>query len=77
MVKAYVFINSEADTSQEVASRFKEIEGVINAYVVFGNYDIVVEIMAETAKELRDLITASIRKVGHIVSTTTMVAVGD
>ncbi len=75
MVKAYVFINAKADTSQAVAEQFKSIEGVSNAYVVFGNYDIVVEIHAETAKKLRELITESIRKVDDIVSTTTMVAV--
>ena len=74
MKLAFVMLNSVPDQSEWVLERIGEIEGVKEAYRLFGVYDIVAVVKAETNEELKGIIL-HIRTVKHIVSTLTLTAV--
>jgi len=75
MPKAYVLINTESGSEDAVAKVLKKIEGVDEAYVAYGVYDIIAKIQAESMDELKALITHRIRRVDKVRSTLTMLIV--
>jgi len=72
---AFVLINSEIGAEDEVLNALKKVEGVEEAYVVYGVYDIVAKIRAETMDKLREIVTWKIRRLNRVRSTLTMVVV--
>ena len=71
---AFMMLNSVPDQSEWVLERIGEIEGVEEAYRLFGVYDIVAVVKAETTEELKGIILR-IRKVKHVVATLTLMVV--
>ena len=74
MTLAFVMINSVPDQSECVLERIGEIEGVKEAYRLYGVYDIVAVVKAKTTEELKKIIFR-IRKVKHVWSTLTLFAI--
>jgi len=74
MTLAFVMINSVPDQSEWVHERIGEIEGVEEAYRLYGVYDIVAVVKAETTEELKGIIFR-IRKVKHVSKTLTLFAI--
>jgi len=75
MPKAYVLINCDLGAEEFVISQLKEINLVREAHGVFGAYDIVGVVEADTVESLRDIITWKIRKIEKIRSTLTLMEV--
>ena len=50
-----------------------EIPRVIQAYQVYGAYDIIVRVAAGTVEELQQAVKSDIRRLDNIVSTVTLV----
>ena len=48
MPKAFVLINVESGTEEEVVGDLKKIDGVEEAYYSYGVYDIIAKIKAES-----------------------------
>ena len=74
MTLAFVMLNSAPDQSEWVLERIGEIEGVEEAYRLFGVYDIVAVVKAETNEELKGIIL-HIRTVKHVLSTLSLMVV--
>ena len=74
MISAFVMANSVPDQSEWVLHRVGEIEGVEEAYRIWGVYDIIAVVKAETIEELKGIIL-HIRKVKHVLSTLTLMIV--
>ena len=72
METAYVLVKSEMAHEMEVMSDILKIDAVKEARGTFGLYDIFVKVEAKTHKEVEDAITKEIRKVNHVLSTTTL-----
>jgi DNA-binding Lrp family transcriptional regulator len=53
----------------------KEIPEVKETYVVYGVYDIVARIEAETRQEFKEIVSIKIRRLDKIRSTLTMIVV--
>jgi len=75
MPLAFVLINSEIGAEDEVLKALKQVEGVEEAYIVYGVYDIVAKVRAETMDKLREIVTWKIRRLNRVRSTLTMVVV--
>ena len=71
MTTAFVLINIE--TGSKVLSDLKKIDGVQEAFAVYGVYDIVARINADSMVKLKELITWRIRRLENIKSTLTMI----
>lgn len=72
METAYVLVKSEMAHEMEVMSDILKIDAVKEAKGTFGVYDIFVKVEANTHREVEDAITKQIRKVKHVLSTTTL-----
>lgn len=75
MPEAIVLINTDIGSEEEVLNLLSSVEGVSEAYVVYGVYDLVIKVSAPTTEELRDIISSKIRKIPKVRSTLTMIVV--
>lgn len=75
MSKAFVLINCELGSEEQVVSDLKTIDCVKNVYGVFGAYDILTNLECERLEELRQMIILKIRKIDNIRSTTTLIGI--
>ncbi|MEM2006417.1 MAG: Lrp/AsnC ligand binding domain-containing protein [Sulfolobales archaeon] len=72
---AIVLLNTDIGSEDEVLEQLSRIDGVIEASVVYGVYDVVVKVRAKTIEELKEIITNRIRKLSKVKSTLTMIVV--
>ncbi|MGD8506630.1 MAG: Lrp/AsnC ligand binding domain-containing protein [Candidatus Bathyarchaeota archaeon] len=75
MPSAFVLINAEIGSEEEVLNELNKVEGVKEAYVVYGVYDIVAKISADTMDKLKDIVTWNVRRLNKVRSTLTMIVV--
>ena len=71
MSLAYVLINTEPSQIEMVLDKIKEINGVEEAYMVYGIYDICVKVRTEIPKELKGIVQ-KIRIQDNVQSTLTL-----
>ena len=72
---AYVLINTEIGSESEVLDAIKKIKNVIEAHAVYGVYDIVAKIEAETMDKLKETVTWNVRRLNKVRSTLTMITI--
>ena len=75
MNMAFVLINAELGAEEELVKELETIEGVKDVYRVYGVYDIVVRIEAESMEKVKEAITWKIRRLDRVRSTLTMIVV--
>ena len=71
---AYVLINTEIGSIPEVLEAVRKIENVTEAHSVYGVYDIVAKIEADSMGDLKDIVTWKIRRLNNVRSTLTMIS---
>jgi DNA-binding Lrp family transcriptional regulator len=72
---AYVLINSEIGSEEAVLLELRKIKNVVESYVVYGVYDIIAKVEAETMEKLKECITWNIRRLEKVRSTLTMIVI--
>ena len=75
MATAYVLINCELGSEEEIIKQLKELEGVTEVHGTFGAYDILSKIESSSVEALRETITWKIRKIDKIRSTLTLMGI--
>jgi DNA-binding Lrp family transcriptional regulator len=75
MATAYVLINCELGSEEEIIKQLKELESVTEVHGTFGAYDILSKIESSTVESLRETITWKIRKIYKIRSTLTLMGI--
>ena len=75
MPTAFVFINTEPVSMPEVRKEIKAVDGVKEAEMVYGVYDIVAEVETETMDQLKHIIAYRIRALPKVHSTQTLLVV--
>jgi len=76
MPTAFVLINTEIGSSiADVLKDLKKVEGVDEAFAVYGVYDIIARVRAESMDKLKETLTWRIRRVDNVRTTLTMIAV--
>ena len=73
MPKAFVLINVESGSEEEVLGEIKKIEGVEEAYYSYGVYDIITKVKADSMEKLRDTVTRKVRTISRVRSTLTLI----
>jgi DNA-binding Lrp family transcriptional regulator len=71
MVEAYVLIQTEQGRMAEVVQLVSEIEGVNEADIVTGPYDVIARVAADDIDTLGKLIVSQVQTVGGVVRTLT------
>jgi len=76
MPTAFVLINTEIGSSiAGILKDLKKVEGVDEAFAVYGVYDIIARVRAESMDKLKEILTWRIRRVDKVRTTLTMIAV--
>jgi len=73
MPTAFVLVNTEIGSENEVLTALKKVDGVQEAHSVYGVYDIVAKIQAESIDKLKEIVTWHIRRLDKVRSTLTMI----
>ena len=76
MVTAYVLINCDLGSEEDVIDALKNIEDVKEINGTFGAYDIIAKVDNSELDTLRETITWKIRKIDRIRSTLTLMGIG-
>ena len=69
-----MLLNVELDSKREVLDSLKEIPEVKESCQLYGVYDLIIRVEAETMQELKDLINR-IRGIGKIRSTLSLICI--
>ncbi|MCQ4336556.1 MAG: Lrp/AsnC ligand binding domain-containing protein [Sulfolobales archaeon] len=72
-VKAYVLLVTVVGKEQDVAQALKTIKGVIEANPVYGEYDVVAEIVTDNLEQTNKVIS-EIRRNPNILRTVTLIS---
>ncbi|UCC58823.1 MAG: Lrp/AsnC ligand binding domain-containing protein [Candidatus Bathyarchaeum sp.] len=75
MPMAFVLINTEIGSENEVLEDLKKIEAVKEAYMVYGVYDVVAKVSANTMDKLKEIVTWHVRRLDKVRSTLTMIVI--
>ena len=75
MPVAFVLINAEIGSEDEVVAELRKIGNVKESYVVYGVYDIVAKVEADSMDKLKEVVTWKIRRLDKVRSTLTMIVV--
>ena len=73
MPRAFVLINVESGSEEEVLDKLSEVAGVEEAYYSYGVYDIIAKVRADSMEGLKDLVSRNIRGVSKVNSTLTLI----
>ena len=76
MPTAFVLINTEPASMPGVLKKVKAVEGVEEAEMVYGVYDIVAKVKTDTIDNLKHIITYNIRRLDNVSATQTMLVIG-
>lgn len=75
MAKAYVLINTDMGTEEDVLKDLKGIPYVTEAYMIYGVYDIIAKLEADSLEKVKDAVSSRIRRMDHVRSTLSMIVV--
>jgi len=74
MVTSFVLINVERTKINEVAAQLVNIKGISEVYSVSGKYDLIAIVRVSSNDDLAALVTDSLRNLGSILKTETLLA---
>ena len=72
-VLAYVLFKVASGTEREVAQKMVEFEEVMQADVVFGEYDVIARVTTDDLGKLQDFVSDKIRTIPNVLVTSTMI----
>ncbi|MGA3406724.1 MAG: Lrp/AsnC ligand binding domain-containing protein [Candidatus Bathyarchaeia archaeon] len=75
MTLAFLLINADLSSEDEVLGELRKIPNVKESYVVYGVFDIVARVEAESMDKLKEIVTWKIRRLEKVRSTLTMIVV--
>ena len=75
MTMAFVLINTETGCEQEVLDELRKVDAVKDSYMVYGVYDIVATVGADTMDKLKEIVTWNVRRLDKVRSTLTMIVI--
>ena len=75
MAQAFVLINCELGSEEEIILELKTFSDVKEVQGTFGAYDIIAKISSESVEKIRETISWKIRKIKKIRSTLTLTKV--
>ncbi len=72
-ILAYVLFKVASGTEREVAQKLIDFEEVLQADIVFGEYDVIARVSTEGIEKLQDFVSEKIRVVQNVLVTSTMI----
>ena len=73
MPTAYILLNTEIGAGTEVVQELKKVEGVESAFNLWGVYDVIASVKADSMDILTDIINRKIERIDKVHSKLTMI----
>ena len=75
MPTAYVLINCDLGSEDDIIKELKKLPEVVEVSGVFGVYDIIVRIRSDSMDKFREVVTWNVRRIDKVRSTLTMMVI--
>ena len=75
MARAIVLFRVESGSEYHVLEDVKKVDGVEEAYIAFGVYDIAAKVYALSLDALKEIITDKLRQINRVRSTVTLMLI--
>jgi len=66
METAFILIHTQPGSEEKVAKDLRKIRGIKEAYVVFGEYDVIAKVQAWTREGINNLVASYIQKINGV-----------
>ena len=73
MVSAFVMIDAATGASDDVCRDVRDVEGVVEAHVVAGDFDVAVELEGDDPHAILSTVTAAVRPLEGVGTTRTYI----
>lgn len=73
MIRTFTLIDTATGTADEVCRNVRGIDGVVEAYVVTGDFDVIAELEGEDPQSVLATVTSSVRSLEGVGTTRTYV----
>ena len=72
-VLAYILFKVNSGTEREVCQKLVEFDEIIQADIIFGEYDVLAKIETEDLGNLEEFVSEKVRNVPNVLVTSTMI----
>jgi DNA-binding Lrp family transcriptional regulator len=76
-MKAFVLLNTELGMETKITEALKGVEEITNIYSLYGIYDIIIEMEADTMDRIKEVVFNKIRRLDNVKSTITLLTYGE
>ena len=73
MPTAFVLLHVELGAESEVLENIRKIDAVEEAYRIYGIYDTIAKVSAETMEKLKEIVTWQVQNLDKVQQTITMI----
>jgi len=77
MLKAYVLMNTELGQEAPVVEALSQVNGIKEAYALYGIYDVIAEVEAESMEKIKEIVFTEIRRLENVRTTITLITYGE
>lgn len=75
-MKAYVLVNTELGQEAAVVEELSVVPGISSVHSLYGIYDVIVEVEAETMEKVKEIVFNNIRRLDSVKTTITLITYG-
>ena len=76
-MKAYVLMNTELGQEQAVVKAISSVDGIKEIHSLYGIYDVIAEVEAETMDKIKEIVFTHIRRLENVKTTVTLITYGE
>jgi DNA-binding Lrp family transcriptional regulator len=76
-MKAYVLLNTELGQEASIAETLKGVKEIIAIRSLYGIYDLIIEMEAESMDRVKEIVFNKVRRLEHVKSTITLLTYGE
>jgi DNA-binding Lrp family transcriptional regulator len=76
-MKAFVLLNTELGQEASIAETLAGVEEVVGIHNLYGIYDLIIEMEAESMDKVKEIVFNKVRRLEHVKSTITLLTYGE
>ncbi len=76
-MRAYVLINTELGQEAQVVSELNEVEGITGISSLYGIYDVIAQVEADSMEKVKEIVFNKIRRLDNVKTTITLITFGE
>lgn len=76
-LKAFVLMNTELGEEATVVESLNNVEGIKSVFALYGIYDVIAEVEADSMDKVKELVFTKIRRLENVRTTITLITYGE